>query len=55
MYYADEAVYEGEWFGDKRNGRGLLRLGMQDSISSTGLEWCPRPSYRKRNVVDIND
>lgn len=27
MYYSDGAVYEGEWFEDKRNGKGLLKLG----------------------------
>jgi hypothetical protein len=27
MYYADGAVYEGEWYDDKRNGDGMLRLG----------------------------
>ena len=27
MYYADGSVYEGEWYDDKRNGRGLLRMG----------------------------
>jgi hypothetical protein len=26
MYYEDGSVYEGEWYGDKRNGKGLLRL-----------------------------
>lgn len=26
MYYSDGSVYEGEWYGDKRNGKGLLRL-----------------------------
>ena len=27
MYYGDGSVYEGEWFGDYRNGPGMLRLG----------------------------
>ena len=27
MYYRDKSVYEGEWYGDKRNGQGMLRLG----------------------------
>ena len=26
MYYADESVYEGEWYNDQHNGKGLLRL-----------------------------
>ena len=27
MYYADGAVYEGEWYNNMRNGEGMLRLG----------------------------
>ena len=27
MYYADGSVYEGEWYNDKKNGEGMLRLG----------------------------
>ena len=26
MYYADGSVYEGEWYNDQRNGKGLLKL-----------------------------
>ena len=26
MYYSDGSIYEGEWYGDKCNGKGLLRL-----------------------------
>lgn len=29
MYYADGSVYEGEWFEDKQNGKGLLKLGKE--------------------------
>ena len=30
MYYSDGSVYEGEWYGDKRNGTGLLQLANGD-------------------------
>ena len=26
MYYTDGSVYEGEWYNDKKNGQGMLRL-----------------------------
>ena len=26
MFYSDGSVYEGEWAGDQRSGKGLLRL-----------------------------
>ena len=37
MYYKDGAVYEGEWFDDKRNGSGLLRLGRYKSLPLSHL------------------
>ena len=27
MYYADDSIYEGEWYNDQRSGQGMLRLG----------------------------
>ena len=26
MYYSDGSVYEGEWYNDQRNGKGILSL-----------------------------
>lgn len=26
MYYTDGSVYEGEWYNDQRNGKGVLKL-----------------------------
>ena len=37
MYYKDGAVYEGEWFDDKRNGSGLLRLGRYKNLPLSHL------------------
>ena len=33
MHYHDGSVYEGEWAENKRNGKGLLRLGLHSIYS----------------------
>ena len=54
MYYKDGTIYEGEWYDDKRNGQGMLRLSKNNIRAYPGPEFVVANTLAKWKKLEPN-